>query len=98
MNIEMKVSGLDGASRAGLFPGLAFRSLAMRHGGLGRAFRKGPFAAAVGVDEQKLDRGSARAVADGSDLNRQSKSGNSGRTHARNLRRRYPTATIFQQC
>ena len=55
MKVEMKVTKLNLAASASLFPGLAFRGLAVRERGCRVAFGESPLAAAVGVYQQELE-------------------------------------------
>src|SRR5271166_2746410 len=70
VNVEMEVAGLDGADGSSLFGGFAFGGLAVREAGFGRAFGEGPLVAAVGVDQQELDRVAPAAKADCGHLQR----------------------------
>src|SRR5437763_16109742 len=68
VNIHMEVPRLDMPANSCLFPGFAFRGLAMRHSRMGITLRKCPFASAVGVHQYKFQLSATPPVTDGCDL------------------------------
>src|SRR5580698_4321740 len=74
MQIQMKVPRLNVAASARFFPGLAFGGLAVRDRRLRIALGKCPLAAAISIDQQKLDRIPLPPVANSSDLQWESQS------------------------
>jgi hypothetical protein len=64
----MKVPWLNRTDNAGFLERFARGSLAMRKASIGATLGKRPFIAAVCLDQQKLDRGAALAIANGRDL------------------------------
>src|ERR1043165_8435434 len=100
VSVDVEVTRLDMAMRAGFFPGFFLCCLTMRHVGLCSALGKCPFVAAVGIYQQEFHRNTSTTVAHRSYLERQSEFGQTTCSHGAcsvkfsfNLRSR-----ILQEC
>src|SRR5713226_7818235 len=93
VNIDVEMTRLNDADGARFFLGFAFSRLAVREARFGRPLGKRPLAAAVGMDQQKLGMRIHPPVADGSDLQGQSKTRDPREAH-----HLQSTAKIFQEC
>src|SRR5438445_8810481 len=84
VNIDMKVPRLDMPANSCLFPGFAFRGLAMQHSRMGITLGKRPFAPAIRIYQQEFQRRATPPIAHSRDLQWQSKLG-TGCSHRERL-------------
>jgi hypothetical protein len=71
VNVKVKVARFDGAKRSGFFSRFTFGGLTVREPRVRSSLWKSPLVAAIGVDQQELDRCASASITDGGYLQRQ---------------------------